>query len=72
MRMFRTFTGMDLVRRSLGPNGCGVKPRNQLVYASSTLISLVSTSQVAPDFLQFRPFGHRIGNFSQLCIVFTG
>ena len=40
MRMFRTFTGMDLVRRSLGPNGCGVKPRNQLVYASSTLIKL--------------------------------
>ena len=29
MRMCRTFTGMCLVRRSLGPNGCGVKQRNR-------------------------------------------
>jgi hypothetical protein len=29
MRMFRTVTDMNLVvRRSLGPNGCGVKRRN--------------------------------------------
>jgi hypothetical protein len=36
MRMFRTFTGMNLVRRSLGLNGCGVKPRNRRVGGSAT------------------------------------
>jgi hypothetical protein len=75
MRMFRAFTGMNLVRRSLGPNGCGVKPRNGPVCGSDTRAhrySLIGGGQVPPGLPQFRPFCCRISDFSQFCVVPPG
>jgi hypothetical protein len=51
MRMCRTFTGMCLVRRSLGPNGCGVKQRNRRFGQKS---HLVHQKESAASFRQFR------------------
>jgi hypothetical protein len=52
MRIFRTFTGMNLVRRSLGPNGCGVKPRNRLLWGFATgPVGLVGAGQTSSGLL---------------------
>jgi hypothetical protein len=60
MRMFRTFTGMDLVvRRSLGPNGCEVKLRNPRFSAPPTRPThrqcSKSHSLTTFSFLHFQP-----------------